>query len=399
VYLRRVRIAVVGAGIFGVTAALELARRGHAVQLLDPGPIPHPLAASTDVSKVVRLEYGSDEDYLVMMEEALDGWRRWNRDLGEELFHESGVLFLRRTPMAPGTFEGDSFAQLRRRGHAPEELDAAALAARFPAWRVAAYPYGFFHAQGGWVESGRVVARLAAEARARGVEVHEGRRCARLVEESGHVTGVQLDGGERLDAERVIVAAGSWTHHLLPSLAPHLRSNGMPVFHLRPADPAPFRAGCFPVFGADISATGYYGFPLHPTAGVVKIANHGAGRAMSAAAMEPGAPERTVTDEETARLRAFLADAFPALAAAPIVHTRVCVYSDTWDGHFWIAADPARPGLVVAAGGSGHAYKFAPLLGGLIADAADGVASPRLAKFRWRPEVHPARTEEEARLA
>ena len=396
-YFRRVRITVVGAGIFGVTAALELARRAHAVRLVDAGPIPHPLAASTDVSKVVRLEYGADEDYLSMMEEALDGWRRWNRDLGGELFHESGVLFLRRTPLAPGTFEGNSFAQLVRRGHAPEELDAEAVAARFPAWRAGAYPHGFFHARGGWVESGRVVARLAAEARARGVEIHEGRRCTRLVDDGARVAGVELDGGERLDAEGVIVAAGSWTHHLLPWLAPHLRSNGMPVFHLRPADPEPFRAERFPVFGADITATGYYGFPLHPTEGVVKIANHGVGRAMSAAAMEPNAPERTVTGEETARLRAFLAETFPALVAAPIVHTRVCVYSDTWDGHFWIAADPARPGLVVAAGGSGHAYKFAPLLGGLIADAADGAESPRLAKFRWRPEVRPVRTEEEAR--
>ncbi len=45
---------IVGAGIYGVTAALELRSRGHRVSLIDPGPIPHPLAASTDISKVVR---------------------------------------------------------------------------------------------------------------------------------------------------------------------------------------------------------------------------------------------------------------------------------------------------------------------------------------------------------
>src|SRR5437660_391753 len=127
-------VVVIGAGIFGVTAALELRRRGCTVRLVDPGPVPHPLAASTDISKAVRLEYGADEEYSALGERALDGWRRWNQDLGEPLFHETGVLFLRRTPAAPGTFEGDSLAVLTRRGHRPERVSAADVRARFPAW-------------------------------------------------------------------------------------------------------------------------------------------------------------------------------------------------------------------------------------------------------------------------
>ena len=76
------KIIVVGAGIFGVTAAIELRRRGHAVQLLDPGPLPHPLAASTDISKAVRMEYGTDEDYATLVEQSFDGWHQWNHDFG-----------------------------------------------------------------------------------------------------------------------------------------------------------------------------------------------------------------------------------------------------------------------------------------------------------------------------
>jgi len=163
---------------------------------------------------------------------------------------------------------------------------------------------------------------------------------------------------------------------------------GMPVFHLAPADPELFRAERFPVFGADISTTGYYGFPLH--GGVVKIANHGPGRAMHPSSTTA----RQVTDEEIVALRAFLADTFPALADAPLAQTRVCVYCDTRDGHFWIDRDPARPRLVVATGGSGHAFKFAPILGDLIADAALGRPHP---KFRWRPEAAPAKSDEAAR--
>src|SRR5207244_1353614 len=128
------RVAIAGAGIFGVTAALSLRRRGHEVLLCDPGPLPHPLAASTDISKVVRLEYGADEDYLMMMEQALTGWRRWNQDCGEPLYHEVGVAFLRTEPLGAGGFEYESLQRLRRRGHLPELLDAGDIARRFPAW-------------------------------------------------------------------------------------------------------------------------------------------------------------------------------------------------------------------------------------------------------------------------
>src|SRR5450631_3145056 len=103
---------VVGAGIFGVTAALALRRRGRAVTLLDPGPLPHPLAESTDISKVVRADYGADEDYTARMEIALDGWRRWNAAWPEALFHETGVLFICRSVMDRGGFEHESFSLL-----------------------------------------------------------------------------------------------------------------------------------------------------------------------------------------------------------------------------------------------------------------------------------------------
>src|SRR3954470_528953 len=109
-------VIIAGGGVFGVTAALELRKRGHEVRLVEPGPLPHPLAASTDISKVVRLEYGPDQDYTALAEQALEGGRRWNRDLAP-LFHETGVLFLRRTPLVPGTLEQDSFDTVTRRGH------------------------------------------------------------------------------------------------------------------------------------------------------------------------------------------------------------------------------------------------------------------------------------------
>lgn len=377
-------VSIVGGGIFGITASLALRARGFEVTVFDPGPIPHPLAESTDISKIVRLDYGSDETYTALMERALDGWRSWS---ARGFFHETGLLFLRRSALEPGGFEHDSYELLRRRGHRVERLDRSEIARRFPAWNADSFVDGYFNPAGGYAESGKVVAHLAREASDRGVRFLASTAVARIVETGSRVTGIETASGEVVASDFVVVAAGSWTPHLLPFMKSHLFSVGQPVFHLAPSEPSRFTASAFPVFGADIARTGYYGFPVNAD-GIVKIANHGVGRAM-----HPGSSvDRVVSASETRALRSFLEDALPALATAPIVATRVCVYGDTRDQHFWIAPDPDRPGLIVAAGGSGHAFKFAPLVGDMIADAVEGKVIPA---FAWRAD--PKSGEEQAR--
>jgi glycine/D-amino acid oxidase-like deaminating enzyme len=372
-------VVIAGGGIFGITAALALRARGHAVTVFDPGPLPHPLAESTDISKVVRMDYGPDEAYLALMEQAMAGWRRWNAAWPRPLYHETGVAFLTREAMVPGSFEHESHRLLLARGYPIERLDGPAIQRRFPAWR--GHTDGYFNPIGGFAESGNVVAQLAREAAARGVVLREGARVTGIHVEGSVAAGLVVDG-EIVKGGHVVVAAGAWTAALLPHLAGEFRTVGQPVFHLVPADPSLFAAARFPVFGADISRTGYYGFPVTGE-GIVKVANHGVGRVV-----DPSGPRQVGAAEEQA-LRVFLGETFPDLAGARLAGTRLCVYCDTRDEHFWIARDPEREGLTVAAGGSGHGFKFAPVLGDLIADAVEGAERPELAKFRHRPGLAP----------
>lgn len=385
------KIAIVGAGINGATAAVELVQRGHDVSLLDPGPLPHPLAATTDISKVVRMEYGADEEYMALAEQALAGWHAWNREFGQDLFHQTGVLYLRRDEMKRGTYEWHSWRLLNKRKHHPQRLSVPEIKKRFPRWNARKYVDGFYDPEGGYAESGRVVTRLIEKAQSLGVKLREGRAFQELLETNGSVRGVVTTDGKKMNADLVLVTAGAWTHYLLPWLKPYFRANGMPVFYLVPSNPEDFRSTVFPVFAADTPSTGYYGFPINRD-GVVKIARHWDGREL-----HPDSEERVVSVSEEKNLREFLRSTFPALAHAPIVFRRICMYSDTWDGHFWIDHDPEHEGLVVAAGDSGHGFKFAPILGSLIADAVERVPNPLLQKFRWRPEVKPGKTQEAAR--
>ncbi len=375
------RVIVVGAGINGVTAAIELRRRGHKVTLIDPGPLPHPLAASTDISKAIRAAYGADEEYTELAERSIELWRAWNKEFGLELYQEVGVMFVRRQDMKPGDFEYESFKTLEQRGHKIQRMNSAQLWKRFPAWNPELYRDGVLELEAGYVESGRVVATLIERAKSTGVELHESARFSQLDEDDNRVKGIALDDGKRIAGDLVLMTVGAWTPYVLPFTRKFFRATGQPVFHLRPSQPELFAPECFPVFGADISRMGYYGFPLSRE-GVVKIANHGRGREMP-----PDSPERVVTAADEEQLRDFLRSTFPALVEAPIVYTRVCMYCDTHDGNFWIARDPERKGLVIAAGDCGHGFKFAPVLGGIIADAVEEKPNPLLQKFRWRPEV------------
>ena len=416
------KVIVVGAGVNGVTAAIELKKRGHQVVLVDPGPLPHPLAASTDISKAVRAAYGADEDYTALAERSIKLWRQWNKEFGTTLYHEVGVMFVRRDKMEPGDFEYESLKLLEKRRLKVARTDTMELWKRFPAWNPEFYRDGVLEFEAGYAESGRAVGMLIERAKSAGVELRSGSRFVCLDEKDDRVKGIVVEEWHRnavipseveeprgdsaqvvsrgpstslgmttLPADFVVMTVGAWTPYLLPFTRNFFRATGQPVFHLQPSNPELFAPERFPVFGADITTTGYYGFPINRD-GVVKIANHGSGREMS-----PDSPDRIVTADDEKKLREFLASTFPSLADAPIVYTRLCMYCDTHDGHFWIAPDPQREGLIVAAGDSGHGFKFAPVLGEIIANAVEGKHNPLLEKFRWRPEVRAGTATDAAR--
>jgi glycine/D-amino acid oxidase-like deaminating enzyme len=279
----------------GVASALELRARGWDVTVVDPGPLPRAEAASTDISKIVRMDYGADELYTEMMEEAMPRWRAWSARWGGGLFHEDGFLLLSRTPLTVGTFEGDSLATLTRRGHRLDRLDAGAIARRFPAWARGGYVDGYLNPAAGWIESGRALARLIDDARAAGV---------RFVTEA------------RGDADAILYAVGAWTPKLLPHLGEALWAVAQPVFHLRPADPERWRPPAFTVWAADIAATGWYGFPANAD-GIVKIAHHGPGRRV-----DPDAP-RTIEPRGIHRIR-------PLPTRGLMVNSLSCLPSTRW---------------------------------------------------------------------
>ena len=368
---------IIGGGIFGITAAVELNRRGHEVHLFDQGPLPHPDAASTDITKMIRADYGADTFYTDLMLRAFEGWEKWNRDWPRPLYHKTGFLLLTHDPFAEGSLEMESLRVLQQNGIPVERLKSAQLHKRYPQWKSERYADGYFNPRGGWAESGEVVGQLVKIAQKEGVHFHEGEGFQYFLENGDAVKGIFSTNNNVYAADYTILAAGAWTPVFLPELQDKMRSTGHPVYMLRPKDPRPYEGEVFPGWSSDISRTGWYGFPATAD-GIVKVANHGAG-------INIGPREkREVPEALFPKFQDFLYNHLPGLMDAPITRTRLCLYCDTWDGDFYITHHPERQGLVIATGGSGHGFKFAPVLGELIADVTEGKDNPFAHRFRWR---------------
>lgn len=372
-------VLIVGAGAFGLSAACELAQRGLRVRVLDTSRLPNPRGASTDVSRIVRSEYGNDVHHTALVERCLPAWRALRDAAGRPLFHECGVLFLTSRAMREGTFEHASWNVGRRRQHALERLTDVDRA-RFECFPASRWRDGFFDGEAGYVHASRACRVFAERARARGAEILETREAVRLIEDNGRVRGVATRDGRAFHADVTILACGAWTTKLCPELEDRLEARAQPVFYLRPARPERFRPPAFPVWTADLAERGFYGFPADER-GLVKIGHHGRGRLV-----DVDGPRALIRAEEDG-LAAFLTEHLPELADAECVASRACIYTDSCDGDFLIDHHEDRPGLFLATGGSGHAFKFLPVLGDLIADRLLGVPNAEGERYAWREPV------------
>jgi glycine/D-amino acid oxidase-like deaminating enzyme len=386
---------VVGGGIFGLTSAISLRKRGYSVGLLNPDTIPHHLAASTDISKLIRMEYGSDKDYFRMAEICIDKWNEWNDLFNEELYQEIGLLMLSKANIdtKKSSYERDSIHNLSEAGYAINRLNANNIKERFPAVNTNTYIDGNFNPMAGHVASGRAVECLADYARSLGVEIHEGQTAAQFKIENGQLNAVSTTDGETFKCGHLIVAAGAYTPYLLPELAPNMRSTGHPVFWLKPSDQKLFSPPLLPNFTTDISESGWYGFAYNSKHGVVKLGKHSDG-----IDIDPNGERKEITKNEILDMREYLKITFPDLEKAPLVYARRCLYTDTLDGHFWIDNHPEIKGLSVSTGGSGHGFKMGPILGEMTADIAEGKTHEFSARFRWRNLSSQTKQMEEARL-
>jgi sarcosine oxidase len=373
-------VVVVGLGALGSAAAYWLSRRpGLRVLGLEQFEIGHPYGASEDVSRIIRLSYHRP-DYVRLAKRAYETWAEVERESGSQVVFRTGGLDVGPREKDHGVeIDLDAYVDAMTAEGVPFEiLDAPEVMRRFPAWRLGDEHIGLFQPDAGLADPSRGNAAHRELAVAQGAVLREHAPVARIEDGAGEVTLV-LENGERITAGSVILATDSWANELLAPLGARLpltiTQEQVSWFTPR-ADPALFAPDRFPVW-IWMHEPSFYGFPTHGHPGP-KIGQDVGGREVTNAT-------RTYDRDEDAhgRVMAFLEAHLPGMAVDPFL-TRTCLYTLTPDRDFVVDALPEHPGVHVVLG-SAHAYKFASVLGRIMAErVVDGVSpsEPELAAFR-----------------
>lgn len=351
-------LLVVGGGIHGLAAAASAARAGAATMLLDPRPRINNHNASNDESKMLRLAYGWDYDYTRLTIRASDGWRALEQETGRRIFHPHPLLLL----SSPGGFADASYDALSLLSKPVARLTAAEVASRFPPFH--GWDGAVLDGSAGWLSPSEALAAFEELGSKHGLDVERGRSVVRLEERRSGVRAA-LDDGGAVEARGAVVAAGFETPRLV-QLPMRISVSRQVEFFFAPLPG--MAAERFPLFAA--FEEGYYGLP--PINGAIKVADHRKGPEVSDFDDRP-----PPTKEELANLQAWLTRRIPALAEASILRHRVCLYDNTPDDRFFLGLAPGHKKVAVAAGFSGHGFKYAPAIGEDLAALALSAAGIR----------------------
>ena len=340
----------------GSAVAAHAAGRGMRVLGVERfGPV-HDLGASHGRTRIIRQAYFESPAYVPLLRRAYALWDALEARSGIPLRARTGGVFvgLPETTLVAGTLESARAWDLDH-----EVLDAAALRTRFPALRPRADEIGVYERVAGAVfpEAG-VQAHLLAAAAA-GAEL----RFSTMVsgwEAGDGMVRVRLADGEVVEAARLAVCAGPWFAQAAHDAGVPVRIERNVQFWFTPQHAEAVTPDRLPIWclarGDDPML---YGFPDFGDG--AKVAHHGSG-----VDADPDALERTIGDYEIARARSALL-AFVPSAAGAYRRAAACMYTLTPDEHFAIGAHPGAARVVLAGGFSGHGYKFAPVVGEIVA--------------------------------
>ncbi|OIH95848.1 MULTISPECIES: FAD-dependent oxidoreductase [unclassified Curtobacterium] len=355
---------VVGGGVLGAATAYALTARGERVLLLEQHGRGHEHGSSHGATRIFRQGY-ADAEYVALTTRALERWEALEAAAGQELVVRTGAVDHGRPEVVDAIA-----AALADAGIPHERLSPEAAAARWPG--IAFEGHVLAHATAGRIRSAAAIEALLTLAERTGLaELRFGTRVTD-VEDHGDTVSVTLSDGSAHRTRSLVAAVGSWAPALVGDLLA-ARGAGLPAIRVTQEQPAHFPShlpdAAWPSFVHWADGDDVYGL-LTPGEGV-KVGFHGTGPVV-----DPDHRDTTPVAAEAERLQAYVARFVPGVDATKPTFIS-CLYDNSPDEDFVI---DRRGPVTVATGSSGHGFKFAPLLGEVLADLATGGAThPRFA--------------------
>lgn len=359
---------VIGMGGVGSAAMAQLARRGARALGIDRYCPPHDRGSTHGQTRAIRQAYFEHPDYVPLVAESYALWRELEAEAGRTLFHQVGLIEV-------GPADGQVVPGVKRAAEQyrleVESLDGGQIEQRWPGLRAPDSLVGVFEPTAGYLLVEDCVRAYLESAERAGAElmtdtvVHEWRA-------DGAGVVVCTSEGE-FAADRLVIAAGSWAGRLLADLDLRLAVRRKSLFWFA-ADSASYEVDAgFPVFLFELPQGVFYGFPKIDGRGV-KVAEHTGGQPVD----DPDSVNREIDGDEERAARDFLAECLPEVSPRVTNHA-VCLYTMSPDEHFIVDRHPVWPNVALAAGLSGHGFKFTPAIGRALADLAlEGATEPAI---------------------
>ncbi len=379
-------ITIVGAGIVGLSTAFALLKQGiKHVTVLEQVSVGHDGAESHGLSRLIRPEYGAERFYTEMVQSSFKLWKSLENHTRRTLYTPTGMLVL--------GYEDDGVTQssydtLCEVGYTPEYLTRYTCMQRFPQFNTQSYDLFTYNTEAGMLHVSTCLQALKDAILDLGGTILETSRVTHITHNSQyHPPCLYLSTGEKLTADRVVLATGPWVHRLLEELHLPVRLTRQYLLYFANLPPATFGLNAFPAFIADK----LYGFPIHSTcAGSgpswLKAASHDFG-----ATANPD--ETSVIDERVIKQATReLYDLIPDLRHAELAHIDTCIYDVSPDENFILDRYPGDPRIIFASGLSGHGFKFGPLLGemlsSMVCETESVIPLERFRLSRFADEIH-----------
>lgn len=367
---------VLGAGGMGSAALFELARRGRRVLGLERFAPVHDRGSSHGRTRVIRKAYYEHPNYVPLVKRSFELWYDLEQRAGRRLLTECGCLNV-------GPADGELVAGVRRsaaeHGLAIEELSAEEIRRRFPPFRFGPGFVGVLEREAGFLAVEDCVRAHLEAAVALGTVLRTEEPAVSWDAEPGGVSVRTERATYR--ADRLVITAGPWAGQLLGRWGAALRVMRQTMLWFGTSYDRHFRRDVFPIYLADVPGGPFYGLPVIDALGHKVARHYGAPELAS-----PDQIDRTPTPGDEAPVRAFVSEYLPG-ATGPVRAIQACVYTLTPDRHFILDLHPDHPNVAVAAGFSGHGFKFAPVVGEIMADLVETGRTPhpiemfRIARF------------------
>ncbi|WP_145950171.1 N-methyl-L-tryptophan oxidase [Paenibacillus sp. Y412MC10] len=346
-------VIIIGAGSMGMAAGYFLSKNGKKTLLLDSFHPPHGKGSHHGETRIIRHAYAEGAEYVPFVLRAQELWNDLEMASGKEIFLQTGILSVAKEE---SNFSQNIITSSKKYSLPLDVMDSFEIHHRWPGFKLPSDYIGCYEPTSGILKCEECIRAYHELAELNGATILKNSRVSEISIREDKVT-IKTDN-QTFYSDALVVCAGAWSGGLLPMLDLNLPLTPVrKTFAWFHANEDIYNYNRFPAFDLETPQGIYYGFPSIAGCGL-KVGRHDGGDPIN-----PDEPVKGFGElaEDKDDLMQFLNHYIPDIQS--LKYGKTCMYTLTPDDKFVIDLHPKYPNVAIAAGFSGHGFKFSSAVG------------------------------------